>query len=110
MASDIAQVKFDISVEDAVLVGLIADRVVDVLISRGAKTIGISWEEFCLEMRMDLVAVHANGCPMDFDRLLNADKNTLMHDVGGIAKYLDRDTGRLTECFRPRTALKEVQS
>ncbi|GBQ19857.1 hypothetical protein AA12717_0374 [Gluconacetobacter sacchari DSM 12717] len=103
-------VKFDISVEDAVLVGLIADRVVDVLISGGAERIEIPWKEFCLEMRMDLVAVHANGCPMDFDRLLNADKNTLMHDVGGIAKYLDRDTGRLTECFRPRTALKEAQS
>lgn len=110
MAGDIAQVRFDISVEDAVLVGLIADRVVDVLISWGAKTIEISWKEFRLEMRMDLVAVHANGCPMDFDRLLNTDKSTLMHDVGGIARYLDRDTGKLTENFRPRTARKEAQS
>ncbi len=101
-------VKFDISDEDAELVSRIADRVVDALISQGIKK--TSWTVFNLETRMDLTAVHANGCPMDFDRLLNIDKSTLMHDVGGIARHVDRDTGKLTGNFRPRTARKEPQA
>ncbi len=99
-------VKFDISGEDRVLVRLISHRVVDALISQGITK--VSWREFNLETRMDLTAVHANGCPMDFDRLLNTDKTTLLHDVGGIARHIDRDTGKLTGNFRPRTARKEA--
>lgn len=101
-------IKFDISPKDRVLVRLIADRVVDVLISQGIQK--KSWRAFNLETRMDLTAAHANGCPMDFDLLLNTDKTTLMHDVGGISRHLDRDTGTLTGSFRPRTARKEFRA
>ncbi|MFT8646522.1 hypothetical protein [Gluconacetobacter sp.] len=99
-------VRFDISDEDADLVSRIADRLVDALVSQGIKK--ASWTVFHLETRMDLTAAHANGCPMDFDLLLNTDKTTLMHDVGGISRHLDRDTGTLTGNFRPRTARKEA--
>ncbi|MBM9400353.1 hypothetical protein JUN65_01935 [Gluconacetobacter azotocaptans] len=97
-------VKFDISREDRVRVRLIADRVVDVLISQGIEK--ASWRAFNLETRMDLTAVHANGCPMDFVRLLDVSESDLMHDVGGIKRHLDRQTGKLEGFFLPRTAKK----
>lgn len=53
---------------------------------------------------MDLVACHANGCPMDFARLLEADENDFIHDVVGIVRHLDRTTGRLADCYVPRFA------
>jgi hypothetical protein len=59
-----------------------------------------------IDIQMDLIATHANGCPMDFDQLLAADDFNLMHDVGGIDRHLDRETGELTNCFRPRFAAK----
>lgn len=54
---------------------------------------------------MDLKAAHANGCPLDFERLASADDFTLVHDVSGIYRHMDRETGQLMNCFRPRCAL-----
>ena len=56
------------------------------------------------DMLMDIVAVHANGCPLRLDELLTADDANFGHDVFGIRRYLDRDTGQLTRCFVPRFA------
>lgn len=55
-----------------------------------------------LEIEMDLLATHANGCHLDFERMESADDFNLMHDVGGIYRHIDRETGRLTGCFLPR--------
>ncbi len=57
-----------------------------------------------LELSMDLTACHANGCPLDLDGLLTADKSDFLHDVLGIMARIDRSTGQLTECFLPRYA------
>jgi hypothetical protein len=51
---------------------------------------------------MDLTACHANGCRLDLERLLNADGFNFIHDIGGIAKHMNRDTGQLDGHFRPR--------
>ena len=59
---------------------------------------------------MDLNATHLNGCPLDLKRLLDADDFNFIHDVGGIANHLDRNTGELTDFFWPRTAIPEVAS
>lgn len=59
-----------------------------------------------LSMQMDLVATHANGCPLDFQRLEAADDFNLLHDVLGIERHLNRDTGQLQDFFLPRFALK----
>ena len=53
---------------------------------------------------MDIVATHANGCPLDLAQLAIADDYTFMHDVQGIHRHIDRETGQLTDCFVPRTA------
>lgn len=55
-----------------------------------------------LDVQMDLAATHANGCRMDFAKLHSADDFNLLHDVMGIRRHLDRDTGKLLNCFLPR--------
>lgn len=60
-----------------------------------------------LDLEMDLIATHANGCPLDFAKLEAASDFDLAHDVGGIQASLDRDdnsptAGQLLNCFLPR--------
>ena len=57
-----------------------------------------------LELSMDLTACHANGCPLDLDGLLTAEKGDFIHDVTGIVRHIDRRTGLLGNCFLPRYA------
>jgi hypothetical protein len=59
------------------------------------------------EIKMDLEAVHGGVCPLDLDRLGSFDDFNLLHDVGGIARHLDRRTGELRDLFRPRSARKD---
>jgi hypothetical protein len=61
-----------------------------------------------LELHMDLTACHANGCPMDWEKLLSADDTTLAHDVGGIQRHISRKTGKLQDCFLPRCHSSEA--
>lgn len=53
---------------------------------------------------MDIVATHMNGCPLRLRELLEADDLNFAHDVAGIARHIDRTTGKLTNCFLPRFA------
>lgn len=55
---------------------------------------------------MDLTACHANGCELDFDKLLNKfDDFNFIHDIIGISNHMDRTTGQLQDCFLPRCAI-----
>lgn len=56
--------------------------------------------------KMDLIATHANGCPMAFRRLLDFPDFDFTHDICGIAKHMDRATGKLRGFFHPRSAAK----
>jgi len=56
---------------------------------------------------MDVTACHASGCPLQLGALLEADDFDFAHDVFGIARHLDRSTGKLTDCFVPRYASTE---
>ena len=53
---------------------------------------------------MDLTACIANGTPLKLDDLLIADDGNFAHDVFGIARHIDRQTGQLGDCFLPRYA------
>jgi hypothetical protein len=60
---------------------------------------------------MDLNACHSNGCPLQLEELLNADRFEFAHDIYGIRKAINRRTGELTEdCFVPRYAQPEVKA
>ncbi len=52
----------------------------------------------------DLAATHASGVPLRLDRLLAFPDDDLCHDVFGIATNIDRETGKLLNCFLPRCA------
>lgn len=55
-------------------------------------------------LMMDLDAAHSNGCPLNFVKLLEAPPFDFAHDVYGIRRHIDRNTGKLLDCFLPRCA------
>lgn len=57
-----------------------------------------------MDVEMDVNATHTNGCPLRLADLLKADDFNFLHDVFGIRRHLDRDTGELRNCFLPRCA------
>jgi hypothetical protein len=61
-----------------------------------------------MSLNMDLTATEANGCPMDWEILLAADEFTFCHDVGGIRRHINRETGQLEDFFLPRCHAKGV--
>jgi hypothetical protein len=58
------------------------------------------------DIEMDVTATHCNGNPLRLADLLAADDFNFMHDVSKIARHLDRETGKLTDCFSPRFSLR----
>jgi hypothetical protein len=74
-------ISFDATPEDFALAKQIADRYVDLV---GGD------DEDRLARWMDIVAIHANGMPLDLKRLLATNDFNLIHDVGGIARHIDR--------------------
>lgn len=95
MATD--TVSFSVSRTDARVIEQIAERAyrMDMRLNELDARKEIEW-------RMDFTAVHANGNPLRLDALLEADDFNFAHDAFGIARKLDRSTGKLTDFFSPR--------
>lgn len=93
-------VSFRASDADNALIRKIATRAF-----KEAEEAGVSYRQ--TDAAMDLVACHANGCPLDLKKLLAANAGDFGHDVFGIRRFLDRRTGKLTQCFDPRCSLPE---
>jgi len=51
--------------------------------------------------RMDIAATHAI-MPLRLEELADADNFNFFHDMGGIARHLNRKTGEMEDCFVPR--------
>lgn len=56
---------------------------------------------------MDLCACHANGNPLRLADLLAADDLNFTHDITGIARHMDRETGQLRDLFSPRFSRRD---
>lgn len=56
------------------------------------------------EIVMDITATHANGCPLKLGELAGAAKFDFVHDVFGIYRHINRQTGQLEDSFLPRYA------
>ncbi len=82
--------KMKISKEDAILIAKITKRA-----NRYRK--GIKR----LTLYMDLVMVHWHY-GLRLADLLAADEANFVHDISGITRHLDRETGGLMNCFLPR--------
>jgi hypothetical protein len=61
---------------------------------------GIGWDQ--VGFLMDMRACHANGTPLDFERLLSFPDFDFAHDVFGIRRHLDRSNGEIKDFFLPR--------
>lgn len=94
------EVSLEISADDRLSVEAIVKR------AMGLGLITRSYNR--MTCTMDLIATHANGNPMDFGRLLSADNFNFSHDVCGIARHIDRNTGRLMGFFSPRFSRREA--
>jgi hypothetical protein len=58
-----------------------------------------------IEWEMDFIATHANGNALDFAKLNSFDAANFAHDACGIARHLDRESGKLRDCFSPRCSV-----
>ncbi len=57
-----------------------------------------------LDLMMDIEFAHAD-IPIKLEELATAPEGSFMHDVTGIIQHMDRDTGKLGDCFVPRYAV-----
>lgn len=63
-----------------------------------------------INLMMDLSAADGvNGnAQLDWERLLAADDFNFMHDIAGISRHMDRDTGKIGGLFSPRFTKKSA--
>lgn len=81
------------------------DKIISQIVTRAlemAEKYGVDYDR--MSCHMDISACHSNGCPLQLERMLNADDLNFAHDVFGIRKHIDRRTGVLTGHFLPRFA------
>lgn len=104
------KVSFSCSPADADAISTIVDRAEAIHTKLRAK---LPPEEFSkvadfdyMSTNMDITAVHANGNPLDLQKLLTFDDFSFAHDVFGISRHIDRNTGKLMNCFLPRCSVK----
>lgn len=90
-------INWDISDGDIDLIQKISDRTVKL-----ANTHGMSYS--ILDAQMDITAVHLNDVELDLNKLLAFDDGNFGHDVFGIKRHVNRNTGILKDCFLPRSA------
>jgi hypothetical protein len=88
---------WDLTPDDADLVHTIAVRAVSIATKEG---IDYSLQD----AEMDITAAHLNGCPLRLQDLAIARLGEFGHDVFGIRRHLNRDTGKLRDHFHPRYA------
>lgn len=74
------------------------------IITRARRELGMPGS---ITMFMDLDAVHSNGTPLDFQKLLAFGEADFAHDMFGIRYNIDRTSGKLLNCFLPRCAKTE---
>jgi len=87
-------VSFEIPLADRILIQKIVGRFNNIF--KEVSIVGLT---------RDLEITHANGCPLDLIKLNEADNALFLHDVAGIIRNLNRDTGQLENLFRPGCAV-----
>lgn len=95
------RVRFNLTDDDMVLIGLIVTRFMDFLRTRGINPN----DNHARNVHMDLGATHSNGCPLDLSALMAMEITPFVEDIMGIGKNLDRTTGKLLNNYRPRCAV-----
>ena len=91
-------VSFSVSKSDHLLISKIATRAR--LMAAKAR---VDYPQMTADM--DVTACHANGNPLRLAELLAADDFNFSHDIFGIRRHLDRETGELKDFFVPRFSI-----
>lgn len=92
-----AEINWKVNKEDCIIITAIARRAIMM-----SKKADIPPSVTVADFDMDIPATHLNGCPLKLYNLLEADDFNFAHDVFGIRRHLDRNTGKLEHCFLPR--------
>ena len=58
-----------------------------------------------LHLNMDIMACHVSGCRLDLKALLAFPRRDFLHDICGIVRHIDCETGVLEDGFLPRCAV-----
>ena len=88
---------FKVTKDDAKTIRLIVQRAANM-----AQEVGADYS--IMDIDMDVTATHASGCPLKLKELASAPDFDFAHDVFGIRRHLNRETGQLEDCFLPRYA------
>ena len=88
--------KYKVTATERKLIERIADRYV--VEFQAGSNLGVEK----LDVVMDLELVHSNCYRLALEELWLANQFNFLHDVGGIRRNLNRKTGQLENCFRPR--------
>ena len=96
---------FDVSAADKGVIRQLAERALHVDRVHNGRDARKS-----LDWVMDFTAVHANGNPLRLTDLLEASEFNFAHDAFGIARHLDRSTGKLTGFFSPRFSARVAEA
>lgn len=97
-----SNISFKTSAGDRALIEAIANRALEEL---GPEIFG---DDPKTQVAMSITACHVNGCILDLQRLLGADRFNFLHDVVGIDRHVSRQTGRLDRFFQPRFSAQGV--
>ncbi len=79
--------------EDLRIIGQLAARAIELGVPRAQ-----------MDLVMDLELAHSET-PLRLRDMEGAQPSDLIHDVAGIVRHLDRETGELRDCFLPRYAV-----
>lgn len=96
-----AEVSFAVSKHDMQVVRKIVARAQALGLVRGAAAPDHWYDRLTCEM--DICAA-VNDTPLDLGRFLSFDGFNFTHDIAGIARHMNRETGRIGDHFLPRCA------
>jgi hypothetical protein len=81
------------------LIGAIVERYVEIIKPEREKT----------AILMDVMLTHYT-IGLKLEEMVNGPQYDFVHDMMGIQKHLDRQTGAMLDCFLPRFAVPETDS
>ena len=94
-------INWDLSLEEEVLVGKIAEKAI--------KQVKLIYPKISkLDLIMNIVAVHNENGKLRLEDWLNADDQNFYHDIFGIMRHIDKETGKLKNFFEPRFTDYEI--
>ena len=73
-----------------------------IMIAERALAMSRSYSVQYSNIQAGTITCHLNANPLNLRELLDADDYNFAHDIFGIRRHLDRNTGELTGGFRPR--------